>query len=1257
MRGFRVELGEVRAVVLRFAGVRQAVVVARGQGLVAYVVADGSVRGLRAFVGERLPDYMVPSVVVELAALPLNANGKVDTTALPEPALTGSVSRPPADFREETVCAVFAQVLGVDTVGVDDDFFALGGHSLLAVRLIDQLRDRGLDASVRSLFRTPTPAGLAAAAEPDAVEVPDARIPAGARTLTPDMLPLVTLSPAEIDVVVDTVDGGAANVADVYPLAPLQEGMLFHHLMADAGADDAYVTAVVLEFDDAERLDAFAAALHQVVTRHDVYRTAVLWDGVPHPIQVVWREATLPVTAVDLEPGPADPADRLVAQVGMTMSLDRPPLLDLHIAEVPGGGGRRLALLRMHHLVQDHTGMDKALHEIREIMAGRGGQLPPPVPYRSFVARARRDDGAHQEFFAELLGDVTEPTAPYGLMDVHGDGSGTRQSRLTVEGAVAARIRDVARQAGTSPATVWHVAWARVLAVVSGRDDVVFGTVLLGRMTAGADAGRALGLFINTLPARLRTGELSVRDAVEVMRAQLIALMDHEQATLALAGQASGVPADSPLFTSLFNYRHSSRRTRTEQRQDESLGVRTVRTRERQSYPVSVSVDDQGDGFAVSVDAVAPADPGELGDLLLTAVADLTEALASTPERALTAVQVLDETARKSLLDRGTEGEVPVAVESLAGAFQARVAATPDAVAVSAGPHSVTYRELDDRANRIARSLLAHGVTRGAVVAVLLDRGVDVVASLLGVVKAGAVYLPIDPQQPAGRAAYMVADAGAVCVVGAGDFPGVPALDPAVAHPDGSPLTDAERGGPVLPDQPAYVIYTSGSTGAPKGCVVTHRSVMDLLAAARQRFEVGPDDVWTCFHSFAFDFSVWEMWGALLTGGRLVVVPYEVTRSPNEFLDVLARQRVTVLSQTPSAFAQLQAALDDDTRARLTLRYVVFGGEALDLSRLRDWYAAFPDGPQLVNMYGITETTVHVTHAALDAALVATADGSLVGRALPGWRTYLLDDTLQPVPAGVTGELYVGGAGLAQGYLGRAGLTAHRFVASPYEPGQRVYRTGDLARWTADGTLEFLGRADDQVKIRGFRIEPGEVRAAVLTHPAVRDAVVVAREDVPGDPRLVAYLIADGPVDDLRRHVGQLLPGYMVPAAVAVVDHFPLTANGKLDQHALPRPDHPAAGRGRAPADEREDALCRAFADVLGLADVGADDDFFDLGGHSLLAVRLISRIRAALHTEVRIRTVFQHPTPAGLAAHLQTQPSQRPNRPALRPMRGEEAR
>ncbi|WP_322755008.1 non-ribosomal peptide synthetase, partial [Frankia sp. Cas3] len=1304
IRGFRIEPGEVQAVIAAHPAVAQAAVIARQDAgdtcLVAYVVAVAEdaedaavaavaavaedagnlefVTAVRQFAAQRLPDHMLPSAVVVLEALPLTANGKLDRKALPAPDYAPGAAadgRGPSSLREEVLCEAFAGVLGLDAVGVDDDFFVLGGHSLLAVSLVERLRVRGVSVSVRALFAAPTPATLAASVGAEPVAVPPNLIPDDAEAIIPEMLTLVELTPSEIERMVATVDGGAANVADVYPLAPVQDGMLFHHLMARPEQRDVYVLPTVLEFDSRARLDAFLAALQQAVNRHDIYRTAFVWRGLREPVQVVWRRATVPVVEIELDARGGDAVAQLLGAAGWSMDLETAPLMGVHIVAEPDGGPW-LALLQIHQMVRDHTSLEILLDEIRQILKGRGAHLAPPMPFRGFVAQARetRASEEHRRYFSELLGDVTETTTPYGLDDVFGDGMASLQGRLPVDDALSARLRDVARALGLSRATIFHLAWARVLAAVSGRDDVVFGTVLVGRMNAGAGADRVQGVFINTLPVRVRVDRTGTLAALTALRRQLADLLAHEHVPLVVAQQASGIPGQNPmLFTTLFNYRHNQ--TSVQDTGTDLTGVKVRYIWARTNYPLSVSVDDDRDGIRLTVDSLAPADPDAVCRMLHNVVEAMVPALDAAvnggPDIPFVDLDVLGERERRRLVVERNDTAPEVPATSIPELFAAQATLTPDAVALVCAGEELSYAELDARANRLARSLVRSGVGPEALVAVCLARGVDLVIALLAVLKAGGAYLPIDPAYPSDRIAYLLADAEPVIVLAGTDavarlpehvdvpvvLLGDPGFDPELAEREPAGPCRSDPVGPLLPDHPAYVIYTSGSSGHPKGVAVTHRNVVGLFAATQGLFGFGPDDVWSWFHSFAFDFSVWELWGALLSGGRVVVVPFDVSRSPQEFWGLLDRERVTVLSQTPSAFYQLMAAEADLPAIRSadqSLRVVVFGGEALEPAKLAPWWARRPHGgPRLVNMFGITETTVHVTFHELTADHVAAR--SVIGRALPGLRVFVVADALVPAPVGVTGEIYVAGYGLARGYPGQPGLSAERFVACPFgEPGERMYRSGDLGRWTADGTLEYLGRADDQVKIRGFRIEPGEIEAVLASHPGVRNAAVVVRADVAGDRRLVAYVVPDseggasergasergdmvGLPAAVREFTAHRLPDYMVPSAVVVLDALPLTVNGKLDRRALPSPDAGAAGHtsGRGPISVREELLCVAFAEILGVDAVGVDDDFFALGGHSLLAVRLTSRVRVVLGVEMSVRALFLTPTPASLAAAL----------------------
>ncbi|MFD3457488.1 amino acid adenylation domain-containing protein, partial [Streptomyces sp. NPDC058691] len=1260
IRGFRIELGEIETVLLGHEHVGQAAVVVRedvpgDKRLVAYVVAgqDAVPEGqalpatAREFLAERLPEYMVPSAVVVLETLPLTVNGKLDRRALPAPdyAAGAGAGRGPETVREEILCAVFAEVLGLPSVGVENSFFDLGGNSLLAVTLVEELRERGVSVDVRTLFAAPTPARLAAVEGREEVVVPPCLVPEDAEAILPGMVPLAGLSEQELALVAAGVPGGAANVQDVYPLAPLQEGLFFHHQLEAAGGQDPYLLRVVLRFDSRARLDAFVDAWQKVIDRHDVLRTSMAWEGLDHPVQVVHRRAVMPVAEAGLGPGVTgeDAVRALLAQGEAAMDLRRAPLMDASVA-ADGDGGRWLMVLRMHHITQDHTTLDVVLDEVRVFLEGRGEQLPAPLPYRNFVGQAllgvSREE--HAAYFAKALGEVTEPTAPFGVLDVRGDGTDVTDARLVLESGLAARVREQARRHGVSPATVFHVVWSRVLAAVSGRDDVVFGTVLFGRMQAGAGADRVPGLFVNSLPVRARTGDIGVRDALRSMQAQLAELMAHEHAPLALAQQASGVAAPAPLVTTLFNYAHSPIGDDPDEAGFE--GIETLDFAERTNYPLAVVVDDFGTGsrggFGFTVQAAAPIDADLVASLMQATTQNLVTALDEAPHHSLNRIGVLDADESRRVLIGWNDTAQQVPAGTVPELFAAQVVRAPDAVAVVSEGVELTYAELDARSNRLARQLIARGVGPEQIVAIALPRSAELVVAVLAVLKAGGAYLPVDPGYPVERIAHMLTDAAPALVLTTADAaPALPVEDSssvllldasdtvtALGGLSAVPVADGERLLPLLPRHPAYVIYTSGSTGRPKGVVVSHVGVGSLVAAQAQAFAVRATSQVAQLASSSFDAAFSEVAVTLLSGAVLVVPPAGPLAG-EALAGFLAGQAVTHATIPPTVLGSMPASAAETLTG---LESLTVAGEACAPELVSRWSV----GRRMINAYGPTESTVCATMSdPLSNGLPVT-----IGRPMANTRVYVLDSGLRPVPVGVAGELYIAGLGLARGYLNRPGLTAERFVADPFgKPGTRMYRTGDLVRWTTDGQLDYIGRADTQVKIRGFRIEPGEIETLLATHQHIEQAAVVVREDNPGDKRLVAYVVpapdtvADAQV--LRAHIAAELPDYMVPSAVVVLETLPLTPNGKLDRRALPAPDYAAgAGAGRGPETVREEILCAVFAEVLGLPAVGVDDSFFDLGGHSLLAVTLVERLRAR-GVSVDVRTLFAAPTPARLAA------------------------
>ncbi|WP_236615341.1 non-ribosomal peptide synthetase [Dickeya dadantii] len=1095
--------------------------------LIAWFTGHTEVAALHAHLAARLPAHMVPAACIQMTTLPLTPNGKVDRSALPAPddsAFVRTDYEAPQGETEQVLAEIWQELLGIERIGRQDHFFELGGHSLLAITLIERLRRAGYALAVSELFKQPTLAALAATLTDSTPTnaVPANLIHPDSEQITPDMLPLVELTQAQIDAVVATVPGGVRNVQDIYPLAPLQTGILFHHLLQPVG--DAYITRSILSFDDKAALNDFVCALQAVIQRHDILRTAIVWQGLDEAVQVVWREALMPVetlliTADDV----ADALHQKFDPARLSMNISQAPMIRGYQAADPVNHRWLLCLLH-HHLCMDHTTLELLLEEVQAHLQGCADQLPTPLPFRQFVALARQQtaapaqQSAQQAYFRAQLGDIEESCAPFGLRDIQGNGQRIDEHHLTLSDTLGQRQRALSQRRGISAASLFHLAWGRVVQATTGQDDVVFGTVLFGRMAGGEGADRVLGMFLNTLPLRLSLGQTSVEQALRQTHDSLAALLKFEHASLADVQQCSGVDAQSPLFTSLLNYRYNggSEQTQIEKELDD---IELLFSQERTNYPVNVSINDQGaSGFSLDIQVEPSIGAEQVGEMMRVALTALADALEQAPTQPVNLLTVLPDAERQQVLYGFNDTEVAFPADvCIHERFEQQAARQPDAVAVVFEGQSLRYGELNRRANQLAYWLTELGVQPDQRVAIALERSCDLVVALLATLKAGGAYVPLDPNYPEERLNYMLSDSEPVALITTAALRAKVPTDGHVIELDdpAQPWTTCPTNNidpaalGLTPAHLAYVIYTSGSTGLPKGVLVEHHNVVRLLHTSQPLFHFGAEDVWTLFHSYAFDFSVWEIWGSLLNGGRLVVVLYLVSRSPEAFYQLLCEQAVTVLNQTPSAFRQLMAAQADNA-GHHALRYVIFGGEALNPSSLAPWYShAANDRTRLINMYGITETTVHVTWQPLQPEDVAST-GSPIGRRLPDLRTYLLDEQQQPVPIGVVGELYVAGAGVARGYLNQPELTAERFLDDPFsaETGARMYRSGDLARWNADGTLDYLGRNDHQVKIRGFRIELGEIEAAMRRHAQVTDTVVLARSGQDGEPRLVAWLSA-----------------------------------------------------------------------------------------------------------------------------------------------------
>ena len=1215
IRGFRVEPAEIEAVLSELPSVAQVAVIARadGQGdrrLVAYAVPAPGHRidpaELRSHAAARLPGHMVP-LVVGLDALPLTANGKLDRKALPAPDIAAATSRGPRTPQEEILCGLFAEVLGVPRVGVDDGFFELGGDSLTATRLVSRIRSAlRAELSIRSLFEAPTVAAIAA------------RLSEAAGTARPKL-------------------GHKARPA-VLPLSYAQQRLWFLNRF-EGGRSATYNMPIALKLTGALDVDAMQAALTDVVARHESLRT-IFPERAGTPRQLVLAPATAKPRLTVTETTEAQLPAALAGAAGQGFDLSVEPPFRVSLLRL--AEDVHVLLLVMHHIAADGWSMaplakDVVTAYLARSVGGAPNWSPLPVQYVDYTLWQRDLLGSEDDpdsLISRQLGYWTK--ALEGLpdqLDLPTDRPrpGTASYRgdthaFTLSAATHHALKQVGRETQASLFMVMQAAYAALLTRLGAGTDIPVGAPVAGRTDQALDG--LVGMFVNSLVLRTDTsGNPSFRDLIARVRESDLAAYANQdvpfERLVELVAPARSM-ARHPLFQAVLSF------------QNNPAAIAEVAGLSIAPLELSAGVakfdlclyleetygsDGEPAGIEAGLEYALDLFDPETASSMAARFQRLVRALAEDPDAPIADHELLDRAERRAIVGTwaggGASFEASFEPDTIPARFAAQAARTPDAIAVTFEGTSLSYSELDARANRLAHHLLRQGVGPEQFVALALRRSLDLVVAILGVLKAGAAYVPIDPDYPADRIGYMVEDSK----------PALTLTEEAYSALDLSELP-AEAPEVVLqPGNAAYVIYTSGSTGRPKGVVVPHRNVVRLMDATDEWFGFEPEDVWTLFHSYAFDFSVWELWGPLLYGGRLVVVPFAVTRSPEDFLQLLAAERVTVLNQTPSAFYALMHA---DNGIALALRYVIFGGEALEPGRLAAWYARRPEAPVLVNMYGITETTVHVSYCPLDRERAAESGGSVIGVGIPDLRVYVLDERLRPVPPGVAGELYVGGAGLARGYLNRRGLTAERFVADPFGlPGSRMYRSGDLARWRRDGTLEYLGRADQQVKIRGFRIEPGEVEAALARHPAVADVAVVAH-----DQRLVGYVVLTEAVDPagLRRFAAAELPDHMVPAAIVALDVLPLTGNGKLDRRALPAPDFAASVSGRVPRTEQEEILAGLFAEVLGLERVGADDGFFDLGGDSIIAIQLVSRARQA-GLVITPREVFQHQTVEELAA------------------------
>jgi amino acid adenylation domain-containing protein len=1270
IRGFRIELEEIESALLQQEGVEQAVVVPSAdapgrQYLAAYLVCragfEPDPKALRRALAQRLPEHMIPAAFVSLAALPLSPNGKLDRRALPAPgdeSRSSSSYEAPQGLKEAAIAAIWSDLLPIERVGRHDSFFELGGNSLLLVDVIERLRLQGWRVEARSVFDEPTVAGLGAVIEPlrASTDVPANGIAPACEHITPAMLPLISLEQEQIDAIVARIEGGVRNVEDIYPLAPLQEGILLHHRLSNG--TDAYLASAILSFDSRERAGQFAAALQAVIDRHDVLRTAMQWEGLPEPVQVVLRHVRVPVDEISLSGG--DAAGELWSKRLARIDVRKAPLLRMQLAD-DASQGRWLGLLQFHHLLIDNSTLGLILSDVIAQLAESDQPALETVPFRAFVAESRLGvaTGEHLKFFREMLGDFDEPTAPFGLLDVRGDGLDVEEARVSLQPKLARALRAHARRLGVTPSSLFHLAWALVLARTSAREDVVFGTVLFGRMHGAVGLDRAFGLFINTLPFRLQLNALGVTEAVRLTHTRLGQLVKHEHASLAAVQRCSALPASAPLFSALLNFRHGAAAAAGTAAAG-ALGVKLIRAEERTNYPLALFVDDLGVDFALTAQAPRSVDPTRICGFVETALESLLRALEENPTASVRSLPVLSEPERGRVLAPRSASYGALPSKLFPQQFEAQVLRTPNAIAVTAEGQTLSYAELNAAANRVAHRLIHLGVRPGDRVGLCATRTPSLLVGLLGIQKSGGAYVPLDPEFPVDRLNYMLADSGARVLLESGSVPEELQVPSAVTRLEIGSVADgvAEENPSVATDSnhPVYVIYTSGSTGRPKGVAVSHGSLLNFLWSMRQRPGLAAEDVLAAVTTVSFDIAALELYLPLTMGARIELVSRQIAADGHALAKLLATSQTTTLQATPTTWRLLLRAGWSGGAAFRAL----CGGEEMT-RELAD--GILPRVGELWNLYGPTETTVW---SAVDRVQSAAEKIVPIGRAIRATRLYVLDGDLEPAPVGAAGELYIAGEGLACGYLNRPALTAERFVPDPHGgPGTRMYRTGDVARWRGDGALEFLGRNDRQVKIRGFRIELGEIEAALRGAPGIREAAVMMYEES-GSRYLAAYVVAADEAREqahdalqMRRFLAQRLPAHMIPTSFIAIAALPLTPTGKIDRRALPTPD----GTGRSnrsyepPQTRTEEQLAAVWRDILRAEKIGRTDDFFDMGGHSLTALQVASRARDAFGVELPLVNLFEARTLKALAEQIDRAVLSKeyaPRLAALKPLSGE---
>lgn len=1270
VRGFRIELGEIEFAITSLDSVANSIVITTrdsvGQAqLVGYLLPHDGVEADNQWLGSvktqlrhLLPEYMVPSLLIPLQSIPLTANGKVDKSRLPAPDLTmlGQQYVPPQTETERSLVAIWAQLLKQEEahISTSANFFELGGHSLLLVRLVSEIEARGWQVSAQQVFRTNTLAELAHtldAQDDSGIKAsfapPHYTLAPDCEQITPDMLPLAQLTEADLAHIAATVPGGVANIQDIYPLMPLQEGILFHHMHSPE--DDPYVMQHLVEIDAETTFERFMQGLAFIVSRHDVLRTGFVYQGVSQIVQVVQRSVEIPVEYVAVGEG-EDALAVLKASALPTLSVSQAPLLAVTVAVCPQSQ-QHYARLCWHHLTNDHVGLEIVQHELMAFMGEGEDALRQPVAFREAVAWAQHQQ-AHLDadtFFTQMLGEVTEPTLPYGLGNTNQGADDNTDVFWSLSGEQAERIRAWSRSQQLSPAAFFHAAWAMVIGACAQQDEVVFGTVMSGRLQGATGQSDMIGMFINTLPLKVDLcGD--AKATISDIAGSLRALTDFEYVSLSSAKQHSQVNKEAALFSAILNYRHTfiDDGVHTE----EQGSIVTLDVKEYTNYPFCLSVDDYGvnDGFKLSLQVDKSIDKAHMQSFVITAMEKLLMKLEAAESDPVSEICVLPDSQVQFLTSLVNDAAVDYKNDlCLYELFECQAERHPDKIALICEENQLTYGELNCQANRVADYLQkVHQVGPDVMVGLCVERSLEMVIGILGILKAGGAYVPLDPGYPQVRLSYMIADAELSVVlcnkaadVKLDSYQGETVLldglakeseSTAFANYSSNNIPRIQTG--LSADHIAYVIFTSGTTGQPKGVMVEHKSVVNLAHGLKDLELISEGQTWGWVASLAFDASLQGLC-QLCSGTPLVVISEEKKFAINEMRDLIKRENIGALDCTPSLLATWMTSGHEDGMPNLLI-----GGEAINnelWKQLVVWQQQ--TGNKAFNVYGPTECTVDATWTKIEG------DVPVIGRMMPNYQGYVLDRNAELLPQGVIGELYVGGYGLARGYHKQPDLTSAKFIEHQFG---RLYKTGDLVRILPDGNMEFVGRTDEQVKIRGHRIELDEVNYQISQCDSIENAVSLTRDGV-----LVSYAVGNREPSEVISELANRLPSYMVPSTMVMLDAFPLNSSGKIDKQALPAPDFGQLSEEHvSPVTLTEQQLADIWSRLLKLEvnKISRSANFFELGGHSLLAVKLLNEVQRQFNFELAVRDVFESRHLEALARIIDTS-GQKVTLPAIAPL------